>query len=310
MISFRRGTAGCESSAPLSFRPVDRVFYGIGAQKAGTTWLYEQMKAHPDVHMGNLKEVHYWDTIYFPHLPYYKPKAEKEFEKLCRMPFLLRSLRYGFARQRSKLLQAERYREALSGGEHSDRAYQAFLMEGWQGEPVVGDISPGYAMLKPQGFAAMDAAASDARFLFIMRDPVSRLWSAMRHNRSRGFINGDRNADLGEAFARALEAQHKGPMMMTDYATTIRNLEAAVPRERIGYFFFETLFSEESMDRITEFLGISPMQADARHVVNPGSDSGLHPSPELTQIARAKLSDVYSFVHRKFGSAVPPEWLK
>lgn len=309
-MSLLMGTAGNESSAPLSFRSVGRVVYGIGAQKAGTTWLYEQLRAHPDVHMGDVKEVHYWDTIYFPHLPYYKPTAEKEFERLSRMPFLLRSLRYGLTGQARKLLQAERYRQALSGGEHSGRAYQAFLMEGWQGEPVVGDISPGYAMLEPQGFAAMNAAAPDARFLFIMRDPISRLWSAMRHNRSRGFINGDKNADLGEAFTRALEAPDKGPMMMTDYATTIRNLEAAVPPERIGYFFFETLFSQESVDRISEFLGIGWMQADAGQVVNPGSDPGLHPSPELTRLAFTKLSGVYSFVYEKFGSRVPPDWLK
>jgi hypothetical protein len=36
-------------------------FYGIGAQKAGTTWLYEMLKAHPQIHLPARKEVHYWD---------------------------------------------------------------------------------------------------------------------------------------------------------------------------------------------------------------------------------------------------------
>jgi len=295
--------------AAPGFQSLDRVIYGIGAQKAGTTWLYEQLKSHPEVHMGDLKEVHYWDTIYFPHLPYYKPKAEDEVRRLRRLS-LLRSLKHGFSQQRRMLLQAERYREALSGGERSTSAYQAFLVEGSQGERVVGDISPGYAMLEAEGFAAMDAAAPDARFVFIMRDPVSRLWSAMRHNRSRGFMNGDKNADLNEAFARALEEPDKGPMMMTDYATTIRNLEAAVPQERIGYFFFETLFSQETMDRMTDFLNIGRVQADAEHVVNPGSDSGAEPSPGLARIARERLEDVYTFIYGKFGDQVPHDWLK
>lgn len=310
MHPFRTGLIGGETSDPPSFRLVERVIYGIGAQKAGTTWLYEQMKSHPQVHMGDLKEVHYWDTIHFPHLPYYRPKAENEIRRLRRMTFLLRTLRYGPRGQHRRLLQAERYWKALSGGPQSDEAYQAFLLEGWQGESVVGDISPGYAMLESEGFAAMNAAAPDARFLFIMRDPVSRLWSAMRHNRSRGFINGDREANLEEAFVKALEAQDRGPMMMTDYATTIRNLEAAVPPERIGYFFFETLFSQETMDQISEFLRIDRMRADFGHVVNPGSDAGLRPPAELTQRARDRLSSIYSFVHTKFGDRVPPGWLK
>ena len=35
-------------------------FIGIGAQKAGTTWLYRNLQAHPQIHMPH-KEVHYFD---------------------------------------------------------------------------------------------------------------------------------------------------------------------------------------------------------------------------------------------------------
>lgn len=37
-------------------------FMGIGAQKAGTTWLYEQLAAHPRIGFPGGKEVHYWDA--------------------------------------------------------------------------------------------------------------------------------------------------------------------------------------------------------------------------------------------------------
>jgi hypothetical protein len=36
-------------------------FLGIGAQKAGTTWLYGMLKRHPDVGMPEQKELHFWD---------------------------------------------------------------------------------------------------------------------------------------------------------------------------------------------------------------------------------------------------------
>lgn len=36
-------------------------FLGIGATKAGTTWLYQNLFAHPDIFMPTTKELHYFD---------------------------------------------------------------------------------------------------------------------------------------------------------------------------------------------------------------------------------------------------------
>jgi hypothetical protein len=36
-------------------------FLGIGAQKAGTTWLYGMLRRHPDIGMPEQKELHFWD---------------------------------------------------------------------------------------------------------------------------------------------------------------------------------------------------------------------------------------------------------
>ncbi len=38
-------------------------FLGIGAQKAGTTWLYAQLASHPRIRFPHGKEVHYWDWV-------------------------------------------------------------------------------------------------------------------------------------------------------------------------------------------------------------------------------------------------------
>jgi hypothetical protein len=37
-------------------------FLGIGAQKAGTTWLYEMLRRHPGLAFPAGKEVHFWDA--------------------------------------------------------------------------------------------------------------------------------------------------------------------------------------------------------------------------------------------------------
>ncbi len=36
-------------------------FLGIGAQKAGTTWLYETLSRHPDIAFPGGKEIHFWN---------------------------------------------------------------------------------------------------------------------------------------------------------------------------------------------------------------------------------------------------------
>ena len=37
-------------------------FLGIGAQKAGTSWIYEALREHPEVRFPGGKEIHFWDT--------------------------------------------------------------------------------------------------------------------------------------------------------------------------------------------------------------------------------------------------------
>ena len=37
-------------------------FIGIGAQKAGTTWLYTHLNRHPDITFPRRKEYHFWNT--------------------------------------------------------------------------------------------------------------------------------------------------------------------------------------------------------------------------------------------------------
>ncbi|MBL0318832.1 MAG: sulfotransferase [Alphaproteobacteria bacterium] len=41
-------------------------FLGIGAQKAGTTWVHHHLSLHPQIRFPGGKEIHYWDKQ-FPH---------------------------------------------------------------------------------------------------------------------------------------------------------------------------------------------------------------------------------------------------
>lgn len=53
-------------------------FLGIGAQKAGTTWLYAQLSRHPEVRFPAGKEVHFWDLYQGQGLDWYRSLFARE----------------------------------------------------------------------------------------------------------------------------------------------------------------------------------------------------------------------------------------
>ena len=46
-------------------------FLGVGAQKAGTTWLAENLRRHPAIHLPERKELHYFDESFHRSLASY-----------------------------------------------------------------------------------------------------------------------------------------------------------------------------------------------------------------------------------------------
>src|SRR2546423_4071056 len=52
------------NTAPAKFDAAGRPdFLCIGAQKAGTSWLYHQLNSHPDFWMPPVKELRYFDSL-------------------------------------------------------------------------------------------------------------------------------------------------------------------------------------------------------------------------------------------------------
>ena len=220
----------------------------------------------------------------------------------------MRLLRRALPGPAARLADARRYHAMFAEADPTHRSYQNYLTAGALGHPVVGDISPGYAMMGREAFAAMDAASPDARFVFIMRDPIARLWSNVRHNRARRFPRDSAAPDVAAAFRDRLARTEGGPFRRSDYRRTILELEAAVPRERIAYFFYESLFDRSEIARLMEFVGVSPSPADLGRRVNAGTGPDAGPDPASAALARERLAPVYAFAAERFGSALPDAW--
>ena len=161
--------------------------------------------------------------------------------------------------------------DVLEKGVEDVPGYLGYLHGGAKERRVVGDLTPAYALLPEARLAAMAKMAPDVRFLYLMRDPVERLWSHIRMIADRrGGATTERCAALLERVVTGRETQI---VARSDYAGAIGRLTRAVPAARLLIDVFEEMVRGDGFRRLCAFLGIGEMQSDP---------VAVHSGPELT----------------------------
>ena len=147
-------------------------FIGIGAQKAGTTWLYRNLRAHPQIHMPH-KEVHYFDRkIHDRSNALTRLLGKREADAQWRQ-HVKRALTRTIKKRAPKDV-AWIYRYYMKS--YDDDGWYASLFEPGKGE-VAGEITPAYSALDRDGVARVHELMPEARIVFFMRNPIERVWS-------------------------------------------------------------------------------------------------------------------------------------
>lgn len=290
------------------------MLFCIGAQKAGTSWLYTVLAGHPECHLP-VKEVHYFDTVVDAQraeavFKRRNGKAEKVLARAAakkgqKSPERLTALTGHMA-----LLQ----RSASNTGD--DEEYLTFLQNGSGDKKVIGDITPAYATLTRVEFARMAQLSTNPRFLFLMRDPIDRLWSEVRMSaqktEKRLGIGKDKGSDdeyLRRCLKRLDAAIANGPLAGADrsnYMLTLEELEAAVPASQVMTVFFEDMFEQASIDKMCGFLGIAPIPAEVETVKFPGRKVSF-PQERFAGVYDY-LAAQYDGAAAKYGDRLPARW--
>ena len=283
----------------------------VGAQKTGTSWLHLIMKRHSQCHTAPIKELRFWDRRIDRPDRYVLRQTRERLESLRRdkRAALVRPWRLAPLLRREADLKEFARMHASAGTPGEVDAYLQFLMRGHAGEPVASELTPNYSLLDRDDFARMFRIAPDTRLIFLMRDPVSRLWSGIKHKaRNRIGQRGGRDEDLIALFRSALADETDINRRRGDFPRTIEEMEAVAPPGRILYLFYEDLFSGKATDQLAEFLGVAPFAVDRGLHPNKSRRSGLSLPEEDVARARGVLAPVYDYVYAKFGSAVPASW--
>ncbi len=265
-----------------------RLLFGLGATKAGTSWLYRWLQGHPDARLRTVKELHYFDTL----------AGDRIARRVSELAEERTALAAGNARP-ERLRDIDELRALFA--DPSDAAYLDYL---GSGSGVAGDITPAYGLLSEAWLRRMDGLG-DARFLLILRDPVARLWSHVRMIAGRrdpsGAVTAERSARI---LRRTIRGEEDHIARRSDYRGILTRLFAAIPASRRLVLFFENLFSGDTVHAICDFLGITrvPPLAGVVHGGRP-----LPMTPDQHRAARDWLAPQYEHVSQAMGR-VPAAW--
>lgn len=293
----------------------------VGAQKAGTTWLYDYFKSHPEVHVPPVKELHYFNARWDPKQAGF---AETRRENLP-TPGHEGVLRFAL-RGVSRSLNLHRLRRPRNPGDltsgallsalvamHDDESdsherYRDVVLRGCAGEPVVADITPDYAVMPGEIFGRMAADFPEARFVFVLRDPVSRTWSHIRM--ARDWMAGRLKRDVTEdEILDTLEAGGQRHIVQRSaYQKTVRALRDQVGGDRVLFLFYESMFDDASIAKLCAFLNIRFVPGQYEKPVRQGRSATMSQAQRAR--IRALVAPVYEQVLRLFGDEVPAQWDK
>ena len=276
-------------------------FLCIGAQKAGTTWLHDNLSKQPQIWLPPVKEIHFLDH---PEPSLFQLLfSRRSHHKLARANAMATA--YGMISSRSKF---------------SDLAYAvkfAYMPRSWEWyaslfpddpERLCGEICPGYARLQRETIAAVVHHNPRIKVIYLLRDPIDRAWSALAmHFRKRpgSSVVDDSAKDI---IVRLKTSKSFG------HCQYERNIDAwleHLPSDRIYFGFFDRIREDPSgyLAEILRFLEISDeVESHSAHIMVNAS-LGEKISPEIERDIARLLKNEAASLHRRFANPYTERWL-
>jgi Sulfotransferase family len=223
-------------------------FLCVGAQKAGTSWLYRQLEPHPDFWMPPVKELHYLDNL--NRTKRHRPPRSKD-ERDARF---LESIK------------------DLSMRSHIDLdSYGRLFCP--KGPLLSGDISPAYSTLTDEIIERVVNHFPNLKVVFLARDPVERAWSQLSMGVRLGMISRFDATDPEEVVCNLL---NPGVLVRSHPSKIVARWKRYVRPEDFHVYFFDDLKENPAELRrsILRFLGGDPDKPSGRLKPNDNNDAG------------------------------------
>lgn len=234
-------------------------FLCIGAQRSGTTWLYQNLSAHPQIWLPPIKELHYFSA------------QDKSLKR--KLNVYLRHLRVRILDSFRDVFSLNvELPEKLAWdlhyflGKHNNAWYVA-LFRPATGQ-IAGEVTPDYAALNIEKIREIQTLNPKLKIIYLMRDPLERSWSGATKDLAR-----QRRRQLEAVPDIELYKKINGPgtMLRSNHLLVLEKWESVFDEEQFFIGFFEDVVDrpQELLQRLFRFLDIS--------------DSSEHISPEINK---------------------------
>lgn len=269
-------------------------FLGIGAHKAGTTWLDVNLREHPQIWMPPIKGVHFFDhpTSRLAKRIY----GKKDFLIAARTHALQTLAAFPKDRDWAQLSWALRY--WLSA--RSEDWYQSLFPR--RDGVVTGEVTPSYAHISEERIRRLHQRMPAIKIIYLLRNPIDRAWSnAAMHLRKMPNNGMDRVSDdwIVAHFNR------EKMIARADYVANLQRWERHVGHDRIFVGFFDQLERDpaELLRQVFEFLGVGSsdefIPANVRVKRNPGGAEGIPVRfrPILAELHIEHIAAVHAYLN-------------
>ena len=266
---------------------------GLGAQKAGTSWVYAQLAKLPEFKAPYTKEMHIFDAVHLEECAQLRIKAETHFSAA-----LLKGRDHYEKNPVTKRMQM-----MLNQDEYF-KYYDDLLDEE---HCMTADVTPSYSGLPVEVLRSIrdefEKRSIETRVVFFMREPVARLESAIRMKLRKS--NKLEDVSPESMMVRVRELAHTGgDRVRSSYRDTVDRIRACFGEDEYHLGFYETMFQADELARLGTFLGIDTSGFDVGRRVNHTSKSFTYPNEFLAEM-KESYADNYAFATQDLG--LPPE---
>ena len=241
-------------------------FLCIGLHKGGTTWLYQQLDAHPDFWMPPLKELHYFDQL---------GRVQRSSSSRCR------------DERDGRFLESI---NSLSAKPYIDFQHYARLFEA-KGPLLSGDISPNYSTLSNEVIRRIIRYFPNLKVIFLARDPVERIWSHLSMEVHYHQIEAFDVTDIDAVNRNLLR---RGMLLRSYPSAIVARWTRYVHPDRFRIYFFDDLLRNPTELRrsILDFLGADPAKPGSRMPAEYNSWAKME-KLQLTDKVRSHLAQFF-----------------
>ncbi|MEM1078423.1 MAG: sulfotransferase [Pseudomonadota bacterium] len=216
----------------------------IGAQKAATSWLYRVCQARSDIWVPPFKEVHFFDHKFCP--------ENRNWIRAGLVRGVDASIRRHTRNQPEPDPEYLAYLDRLvTQPTHNGTWYKAVFSRA-PARQLCLDVTPEYSTLPEEGVAFVANFLREARFIYILRDPVDRALSQLRMNLSR------RKITPSSVSAWMRHAKDPAILNRGDYQTYIPRWDAQFDDRRLLYLPYGQISRDPEgiMRQIERFVGL------------------------------------------------------